>query len=270
MGDQFRISFSKIGNLRSIVPSTVNIMALTATATHETYQSVLSKLAMTDPVLVSIPPERGNITYYVHPPTSVDELSGMLNSELREMCEFPKTIVFVRKYKDCSDLYDMLEHKLGIEITNPCGYPNVSQFRRVEMFSRVLTTEKKEQVLSAFSDPNGVLQVVIATSAFGLGIDCQNIQRTIHWGLPSTIEEYVQESGRAGRDGQQAQAILYEGKVGKYPTMSIKNYLFNNDVCRRRLLFCNFLCHDDKKIVVTGCLCCDICAKLCLCEICAS
>ena len=93
-------------HLRSIVPSTVNIMAL-----------MLSKLAMTDPVLVSIPPERGSITYYVHPPTSVDELSGMLNSELREMCEFPKTIVFVRKYKDCSDLYDMLEHKLGIEIT---------------------------------------------------------------------------------------------------------------------------------------------------------
>ena len=147
------------------------------------------------------------------------------------MCEFPKTIVFVRKYKDCSDLYDnMLEHKLGIEITNPNGYPNVSQFRRVEMFGRVLTTEKKEQVLSAFSDLNGVLQVVIATSAFGLGIDCQNIQRTIHWGLPSTIEEYVQESGR----------VLYEGKVGKYPTMSIKNYLFNNDVCRRRLLFSNF------------------------------
>ena len=140
--------------------------------------------------------------------------------------------MFVRKYKDCSDLYDMLKHKLGIEITNPYGYPNISQFRRVEMFSRVLTTEKKEQVLSAFSDPNGVLQVVIATSAFGLGIDCQNIQRTIHWGLPSTIEEYVQESGRAGRDGQQAQAILYEGKVGKYPTMSINNYLFNNDVCR--------------------------------------
>ena len=49
------------------------------------------------------------------------------------------------------------------------------------MFSRVLTTEKKEQVPSAFSDPNGVLQVVIATSAFDLGIDCQNIQRTIHW-----------------------------------------------------------------------------------------
>ena len=90
-----RISFSKIGNLQSIVPSTVNIMALTATATHETYLSVLSKLAMTDPVLVSIPPERGNITYYVHPPTSVDELSGMLNSELREMCEFPKTIIVV-------------------------------------------------------------------------------------------------------------------------------------------------------------------------------
>ena len=83
MGDQFRISFSKIGNLRSIVPSNVNIMALTATATHETYTKCVEQDGndrLTDPVLVSIPPERGSITYYEHPPTSVDELSGMLNS----------------------------------------------------------------------------------------------------------------------------------------------------------------------------------------------
>ena len=77
MGDQFRISFSRIGNLRSIVPSNVNIMALTATATHETYTKCVEQVGNDRP------------SSGVH---SVDELSGMLNSELREMCEFPKQL----------------------------------------------------------------------------------------------------------------------------------------------------------------------------------
>ena len=56
---------------------------------------------------------------------------------------------------------------------------------------------------------------MIATSAFGLGVDIPDIRRIIHWGLPSTKEEYVQETGRAGRDGEDAHAILYEGKRGR-------------------------------------------------------
>lgn len=105
------------------------------------------------------------------------------------------------------------------------------------MFSRVLTTEKKEQVLSTFCDKDSILQLVIATSAFGLGVDCPDIRRIIHWGLPTTIEEYVQEAGRAGRDGNCAEAILYEGKVGVHYTKLMKEYVANNKVCRRRFLF---------------------------------
>ena len=56
----------------------------------------------------------------------------------------------------------------------------------------------------------------IATSAFGLGIDIPDVRQVIHWGLTSTVEEYVQESGRGGRDGLSAQAIIYQGKGGKH------------------------------------------------------
>lgn len=266
-GEQFRRTFSVIGNLRSIVPSNVNVMALTATATIDTYQCALKQLSMTDPVLVSLPPDRGNIVYSIHPAVTLDELSDIL---CRDLCStnFPKTVVFVRKYRDCSDLYSQVAHKLGGEITSPSNYPNLSQFRRIEMFSRVLTADKKEQILSSFSSKESTLRLVIATSGFGLGVDCPDIRTVIHWGLPCTIEEYVQETGRAGRDGGHAEAILYQGKIAQTCTKIMKNYASNLDICRRKFLFKNFLCYFEKDICISGCICCDICAKLCSCEKC--
>ena len=102
-------------------------------------------------------------------------------------------------------IYTLLEHKLGSAITKPPGFLNVSKYRSVEMYNRIMTTEKKEQVLSNFSS-DSTIEMIITTSAFGLGIDCSNIRRIIHCGLPTTIEEYVQEAERAGRDGIRAEA----------------------------------------------------------------
>ena len=96
--------------------------------------------------------------------------------------EFPKAVIFVRQYRDCSDLYLMIRHKLGSVFTEPPGYPDVSQFRMVEMYSRILTSEKREHVLSSFTKPDSKLRLVIATTVFGLGIDCPDIRRIMHWG----------------------------------------------------------------------------------------
>ena len=135
------------------------------------------------------------------------------------------------------------------------------------MFSSVLTAEK-EQILSAFYSKENTLQLVIATSRFGLGIDCPDIRTIMHWGVPSTIEEYVQETGRAGRDGEYAEAILYEGKVSKNCTKIMKNYVSNSNICRRKLIFKIFLCYCERDMCITNCKCCDICAKLCSCDKC--
>ena len=69
----------------------------------------------------------------------------------------------------------------------------------------------KEKVLTSFCIPGGTLRKVLATIAFGVGIDCQDIERVIHWGPPSTSEQYVQESGRGGRNGNEAEALLLYG-----------------------------------------------------------
>lgn len=74
-----------------------------------------------------------------------------------------------------------------------------------------------------------------------MGIDCPDIRQVIHWGVPSTLEEYVQESGRSGRDGQPSKAIAYLGKVTQHASEAVVNYFSNTSKCRRRLLFSDFL-----------------------------
>ena len=268
-GDQFRQTFAKIGDLRSLLSADVNILALTATATMETYSSAVSRLGMRDPVLVSVPPERANIYFTVYPKTNLEEFVGKLTTEFL-LGGFPKTVIFVRTYKDCSNIYLMLQQELGELFTSPPGYPNVEQFRQVEMFTRVLTVEKRNQVLATFGDPATPLKLIICTSAFGMGVDIPDIRRVVHWGLPSTIEEYVQESGQAGRDGKDSVAILYEGKGGKHSNVQIKNYVSNTLKCRRRFLFEGFLSYYEAEIKVTGCKYCDVCKRMCACECCQS
>ena len=73
----------------------------------------------------------------------------------------------------------------------------------------------REKVLSSFTTSCNTLRLLITTTAFGMGVDCRDIRYIVHWGVPSDVEQYVQETGRAGRDGLQAQAILYHGKTGK-------------------------------------------------------
>ena len=105
------------------------------------------------------------------------------------------------------------------------------------MYARVLTIEKKTEVLEAFSKVTGKIRLVVATRAYGMGVDCPDIRRIIHWGSPSTIEGYVQETGRAGRDGASAIAILYNTKTNRDLTGPMKQYIANDSTCRSNLLF---------------------------------
>ena len=99
-----------------------------------------------------------------------------------------------------------------------------------------------------------------------MGIDVPDIMQIIHWGMPASLEEYVQESGRSGRDGSQSVALVYKGNRAKNASALVKQYEANCTVCRRKLLFHGFLMFSERDIRIVGCLCCDICAQSCHCK----
>ena len=95
-----------------------------------------------------------------------------------------------------------------------------------------------------------------------MGVDCADIRQVIHWGLPNTVEEYVQESGRSGRDGRSAEAILYQGKVGLHCTKLVKDYALNCDSCRRNLCRRKHASFDVKKPLMEKFNHKELCSKI--------
>ena len=82
-------------------------------------------------------PQRINIFLKIDPAVAVDEQATKLNEEFNEKkVHFPKTVIFCRQHHDCSNLYLILRKKLGNELTEPPGYPDLSEFRMVELYTR--------------------------------------------------------------------------------------------------------------------------------------
>ena len=196
MGDKFRDAFSKIGDLRSLLPANVRIMALTATATNASFKVICDRLCLQSPSVIALPPTRDNIMYQVLPKITIEDLTTTLCKELRaERATFPKTVMFVRSCADCSNLYKFIRAKLGPDFTVPSGYPDHYKFRMVEMFTRICTINKKEQILISFKSAESPLRLIIATIAFGLGIDCRDIEKIIHWGFQAMSKSMCKRRG---------------------------------------------------------------------------
>ena len=159
------------------------------------------------------------------------------------------------------------EEVLGSKITEPPGLPSMLQFRLIDIFTAASNVSMREEVLKEFCKADTKLRLLIATTEFGLGVDCVDIKRVINYSTPSTLEELVQESGQAGRDGREACSILYH-KTVKGITPVVKMYGENQSVCCRTLLFKNFLFSDIGSASPEACKCCDLCMLLCNCSIC--
>jgi len=94
-------------------------------------------------------------------------------------------------------MYQMFQQHLGENFTEPLG---VAKYRLLDMHCKCTEPDMKEAILRAFCAPNGNLWIVIATIAFGMGLDCRDVHQIIHWGPSHDVESYVQETGRGGRD----------------------------------------------------------------------
>lgn len=155
-----------------------------------------------------------------------------------------------------------LRHRLSKEGVHPIGAPNLSRFRLVELFTACTQATVKDRILQAFSNPNRILRIVVATVAFGVGLDCPNVRRVIHWGASSDIEAYLQETGRAGKDGQPSEALLYATSsfANRFLEESMKEYVKNKEICRRAMLLKDFDGDVDFCISCSGCECtCQSC-----------
>ena len=219
---------------------------------------------MIDPMVIGISPNRPNIYFSVEPFLNLQEFGDKISEELqREKKLFPKTVVFCQSFTSCFRLYDYLRIKLKENFTFPPGYPDLHQFRLVDMYHGGCMTYMRENILNTFTKASSVVRVVIATSSFGMGIDCPDIRQIIHWGTPENIEQYAQETGRAGRDGKSSQARLLH-QVQHKISEDMQAYSTNSTECRRKILFQSFLFYSDD-FTISKCACCDTCKRSCHC-----
>ena len=255
---------SRIGEVRSLLPAHVNLLALTATATRSLRMDVSRLLGMRNELVISVSPCKANIMYAVAKFVSVqDSFRKTVERLRRERSEFPRMIIYCRRFEDCANLYLYFKNELQGNFTEPPNLPDVPQFRLVDMYMSCTDPVVKEAIVSAFTK-DSKLKIVIATVAFGMGIDCHNVRQIIHLGAPCDIESYVQETGRAGRDGLPSLALLLSTqRSNRFIERDMKRYVLNTYLCRRDTLFENF--DSYSKITMGACLCCDICMKLCSC-----
>lgn len=238
-GDKFRVEFSRLGEVRSLIPPHVKIMALTATATSTARAQITSILEMVKPATIYLPPTKPNITYAVKKKTTIEAVvSAIAEDIIKNGIETSKKIIYCRTYDQVSQFYSLFMHILGHNFTSPPGAVNLAKYRTVDMFSKCTETRLKESIVSAFVNPVSRLKVVIATVAFGMGLDCPCVREIIHWGPSEDVDMYVQEIGRAGRDGKFAIATLFWSPSDYLHTSnSMMTYCRNADTCRRVLLY---------------------------------
>ena len=222
---------------------------------------------MCDPVVIGMSPNRPNIYLTIDPSTKFEDFTRNLSDSLKkERLDYSKTIVFCRSYNDCAKFYTTLIGQLGKEKTEPSGYPDFLEYRLITMYTRASTAGMKEKILTLFSNSHSKLRVLVATTAFSMGIDMPDIHQILHWGAPNDLEQYLQEIGRSGRDGKDSRAILFTSKGSRYAQHQMKLYCENKDTCRRQQLFGSFILYQHTETL--KCKCCDICAQSCSCDAC--
>lgn len=271
-GDSFRREFASIGDIRSIIPSSVKVMALTATATASTRLEIISRLCMDCPIIIYEPPTQMNIMYSVSCKTSISTVcEDVAKNLLKHGNKADKMIIYCRRHLEVACIYEHCQKVLGEAFTFPAGQPNVAKYRLLDMYTRCTSVSMKAKIVEGFVNPESTLRVVVATSAFGMGLDCSCVRHILHWGPSEDIESYVQQTGRAGRDGNSSWATLYFSPADKkHSTQAMYSYCKNGEVCRRKVLFTDF---DDTTLAklpssLPSCFCCDICRKSCKCDKC--
>ena len=224
---------------------------------------IISNLELQQPSCYVAVPERDNIQYLVYSSKQKDPVQtfSWLLDELKAMgSATQRVIVFCRNRDHVRLLYRLFDNVLGQQYKDYRSRP-------YEMYHSGTDQEIKEFVSKQFSIERGITRVLLATMAFGMGVNCRDLKTIIHYGPPNDLDDYLQESGRAGRDGKQSQAILvtFPHSTGsRNISKEMKVYTKNKDKCRRELLMEQFPGTFKKPNTMHNC--CDICLQKCMCN----
>ncbi len=271
-GPKFRCLYSQIVELRSFLSAETPILALTATATQSVYETVRKNLCMKDPVVVAKSPNKPNIRYSViRVSRELEKSFGWLIDQLKvNRCSLDRVIVFCRSISTCTNLYKLFISVLKEESYHPLGSPPTTETRLLAMFHARIDDNDKKAILKSLVATEGTCRVVFCTIAFGMGVDVPNVRTIIHYGPSTDVDDYFQESGRAGRDGKPSEAIIfqYPGCLLGHVTNKMKEYCkLSTDKCRRVELLRHFpsSATDHIDTAAPQHICCDNCTLTCGC-----
>lgn len=255
-GHDFRPDYMEIFSVRKLFPK-ATMIALTATATEQVKKDIIKNLGLKKPEIFTTSFDRKNIFLEVQPKKSGEsQVIDFLKNHKNE-----SGIIYCTSRRQVDELFVSLKKK-GYSVLNyHAGLPDDVRGEHQQLF-----IEDK-------------VKIIVATVAFGMGIDKPNVRFVINFDLPKSIEEYYQEIGRAGRDGQPAWALLLytyadvhkiryfftdmaDPTKAEMKLKSMVNFASGN-TCRRKALLNYF---GEKYEATTGeadgSWCCDICSNL--------
>lgn len=229
-GYDFRPAYLEISKIKELI-NDVPVIALTATATKSVAEDIMRILNFSEPNVISSGFERKNLSYVVR---NVDDKFG----NMLKICNgVPGTgIVYVRERKRCEEISSFLRQN-GI----------TADFYHAGL-SKELRNAKQDSWIK------GETRVIVATNAFGMGIDKPDVRFVIHYDMPDSLEAYFQEAGRGGRDGKRSYATMLWNstdisRLRQIHTISFPDIQYIKEIYQKVFIYLNIPYEEGKESV---------------------